>query len=77
MPATVLATREMAMDSESVKVNSAHCTMAEGVPSSVDYNVDLYADVPGLLPPSTSVCPVATTEVVFVSSLCPELSYLP
>ncbi len=72
VPPTVIA-----MDSKSVEGSSAHCTMAEGEPSSVDSNLDLYADMPCILPPSSSVCPVMITEVVFELSACPELSVCP
>ncbi len=55
--------REKAVDSESAERSSAHCTMAEGEPSSGD--LDIYADMPPLLPPLSEL------------SVCPELPCLP
>ncbi len=55
VPAKVLATREMAMDSESAERSSAHSTMAEGELSSVDFDMDIYADLPAHLPPSSEL----------------------
>ncbi len=59
------------MDSKSVEGSSAYCTMAEGEPSSVESDLDIYADMPPLLPPSSelSACPEL--------SVCPELSICP
>ncbi len=86
-PATDLATGESVMDSDSAEGSSAHCTMAEGEPSSVDCYLDIYADMPPLLPPSSELsacpelsvcpelfaCPEMTTEVVPLSATLPVL----
>ncbi len=72
-PATVLATKESAMDSESTEGSSAHCTMAESELRSAD------CVLPALLPsssacPELSVSPVLAMEAVCELSVCPELS---
>ncbi len=85
-PATVLATGDSMMDSKSVEGSSAHCTTAEGEiqldsGDLIEFDMDIYADMPILLPPSSeisacpelSVCPVETTEVVPLSTVLPVL----
>ncbi len=79
-PATVLAMREIAMDSESSEGSSAHCTIAEGELSSVDCILPALPSsssactVPSICP-KPSICP--EPYVCLEISVCPELSVCP
>ncbi len=70
-PATTPATRERAVESESAERSSAHCAMAEGdlnanlgLLDSEGGVLDVYVDLPPLLPPSSepSVTPVSPSS---------------
>ncbi len=59
---------------EGAEESPAHFTTTGGELWLRSEDFDLYADMPCLLLPSSSACPVTTTEVVFELSVCLDLS---
>lgn len=77
------ATVDVSVGSKGTVESSSHCSTARGELRLHSEDFDLYEDMPCLLPPSSSVCPLMTTEVkielsVYVElSVCLELSACP
>ncbi len=89
-PATGHATVDDVREHEGLEESPAHCTTAEGEllldsVDLIDSDLDLYVDMPILLPPSyelsvfpeLSVCPVSAKEAIYELSVYPELFICP